>query len=142
MFIQIVLLSYYSVGDKGKKANFRRASKKFTIVGENLMYKSTRLVIKYSKEIQLIIKDIHEGIGDDSKANAMASHRGRDTTYQKIAERFFWHNVFDDVSSFVKHCEYTFLVLSSYKFSPSFHQKRISDLNSSSKHMFMLEISV
>ena len=27
------------------------------------------------------------------------------TTYQKIAERFFWHNIFDDVSSFVKHCQ-------------------------------------
>ena len=63
------------------------------------------LVIKSSKEIQLIIKDIHEGIGDDSKAKAMASHRGHDTTYQKIAERFFWHNIFDDVSSFVKHCQ-------------------------------------
>ena len=37
---------------------------------------------------------------------------------------------------------HTFLVLSSQKFSPSFHQKRISDLNSSSKYMFMLEISV
>ena len=35
----------------------------------------------------------------------MASHRGRDTTYQKISERFFWHNIFDDVYSFVKHCE-------------------------------------
>ena len=105
MFIQIVFFSYYYVGDKGKKRNLRRTSKNFTFVGENLMYKGTRLVIKSSQEKQQIIKDIHEGIGDHSKAKAMASHRGRDTTYQKISERFFWHDIFDDVSAFVKHCE-------------------------------------
>ena len=35
----------------------------------------------------------------------MASHRGRDTTYQKVSERFFWHSIFADVSEYVRKCE-------------------------------------
>ena len=103
--MRLLKLSSYSVGDKGKKNNLRRACKNFAIIGENLMYKSSRLVIKPAEERQQIIRDIHGGIGDDSKSKAMASHRGRDTTYQKISERFFWHNMFDDVSNFVNRCE-------------------------------------
>ena len=69
------------------------------------MYRGTRLVIKSSEERLQIIKDVHEGIGDDSRARAMASHRGRDTTYQKIMQRFFWFNIMDGVANFVKHCD-------------------------------------
>ena len=35
----------------------------------------------------------------------MAVHRGRETTYQKIAERFFWYNIVDDVSDYIKKCD-------------------------------------
>jgi len=80
---------FTSLGDKGKKKNFRRACNKFSIIGDNLMYKNNRLVIKSKKERQQIISDIHQGIGENSKAIAMASHRGRDSTYQKCSERFF-----------------------------------------------------
>ena len=69
------------------------------------MYRGARLVIKSSEERLQIIKDVHEGIGDDSRARAMASHRGRDTTYQKIMQRFFWFNIMDVVANFVKHCD-------------------------------------
>ena len=73
-------------GDKGKKANLRRAAKKFSIIGDNLMYNENRLVIKSSDERLRIIKEVHEGLGDNEKARAMASHRGRDTNYEKIKQ--------------------------------------------------------
>lgn len=69
------------------------------------MYKGNRLVIKSKEERQQIISDVHQGIGDNCKAKAMASHRGRDSTYQKCSERFFWHNMLGDVAEFVKRCE-------------------------------------
>ena len=69
------------------------------------MYNGNRLVIKSSDERLRIIKEVHEGMGENEKARAMASHRGRDTTYQKIMQRFFWFNIIDDVANFVKRCD-------------------------------------
>ena len=97
--------SYPDKGDKGKKKNLRRACKNFAIIGENFMYKGSRIVVKLEEERQQIITDIHQGIGDNCKAKAMASHRGRDSTYQKCSERFFWHNMLGDISEFAKRCE-------------------------------------
>ena len=68
------------------------------------MYKGERFVIK-SEEKRKIIHDIHEGIRDSCKSKAMVSHRGRDSTYQKRAERFFGHNLLGDVSELVKRCK-------------------------------------
>ena len=69
------------------------------------MYKKSRLVIKSKDEQRQIIDDIHKGLGENPKAKAMASHRGRDTTYQKVSERFFWYSIFADVSEYVRKCE-------------------------------------
>ena len=57
------------------------------------MYKGKRLAIKSKEGTQQIIHGIHEGIGDSCKSKATASHRGRDSTYQKCAERPFRHNM-------------------------------------------------
>ena len=89
-------------GDKGKKANFRKACKPFSISNRQLLYKSTRLVISSKERQQTIIRDVHVGLGDDVKAKAMASHRGRDATHQKIADKFFWHNIKTDVEDFIE----------------------------------------
>ena len=32
----------------------------------------------------------------------MASHYGRDSTYNKISARFFWYSIYNDVVDFVK----------------------------------------
>ena len=92
----------FFLGNKGKKKNFRRACQHFSIIGENQMYKGNRVVIKSKEERQQIISDVHQGIGNNCKVKAMASHRGRDSTYQKCSERFFWHNMLGDVAEFVK----------------------------------------
>ena len=68
------------IKDKGKKANFRKACKSFSIINGQFMYKSNRLVIDSEKKQQEIIRDIHVGLGDAPQAKSLSSHRGRDVT--------------------------------------------------------------
>ena len=35
----------------------------------------------------------------------MASHKGRDSAYSKISERFFWYSIYKDVQSYIQSCE-------------------------------------
>ena len=43
-----------------------------------------------AKQQQLeIIKDVNEGVIQSTPSKAMASHKGRDSTYSKISVRFF-----------------------------------------------------
>ena len=59
-----------------------------------------------AKQQQLeIIKDVHKGVCQSTHSKAMASHRGRDSTYSKISERFVWYSVYKDVESYIKPCE-------------------------------------
>ena len=32
-------------------------------------------------------------------AKALAAHRGSESTYQKISERFFWHGMIEDIEA-------------------------------------------
>ena len=91
--------------DKGRKANFRKACKKFTITDSHLTYKAKRRVIFEESRKQSIIHDVHEGISDSPEAVALSGHRGRESTYQKISERFYWHGMVDDVKNYIKTCQ-------------------------------------
>ena len=88
--------------DKGKKSNFRKACKNFSIVNGDLMYKEKRRVVFEVERRTAIIHDVHEGIGDNSMAKALAAHRGRESTYQKISEQFFWHGMIKDIKEYIK----------------------------------------
>ena len=57
-----------SADDKGKKANFRKACKPFSVINGQLVYKMNRLVISSEKKQQEIIHDIHVGLGDAPQA--------------------------------------------------------------------------
>ena len=85
------------LNDKGKISNFRKACKNLSIVNGDLMYKEKRRVVFEVERRTAIIHDVHEGIGDNSMAKALAAHRGREFTYQKISERFFWHGITEDI---------------------------------------------
>ena len=50
----------------------------------------------------MIIHNVHEGIGNNSMAKALAAHRGRESTYQKISERFFWHGMNETLRNTLK----------------------------------------
>ena len=63
-----------------------------------------RIVFEKERQ-QLIMHDVHEGLGDHPKAKVSASHRDSESTYQKICQRFYWHNIAEDVKSYIKTCE-------------------------------------
>ena len=54
---------------------------------------------------QSIIHDAHEGISDSPEAVALSGHRGRESTYQKLSERFYLHGMVDDVKNYIKTCQ-------------------------------------
>ena len=82
--------------DKGKKSNFRKAWKNFSVINGDLMYKEKRRIVFEVERRTSIIHDVHEGIGDNSMAKALAAHPGRGSTYQKVSERFFWHGMIEN----------------------------------------------
>ena len=91
--------------DKGKKSNFRKACKNFSIVDGDLMYKEKRRVVFEVERRTAIIHDVHEGIGDSSMAKTLAAHRGRESTYQKVSKGFFWHGMIEDIKEYIKICK-------------------------------------
>ena len=86
------------------KSNFRRATKRYSFRDGHLFYEQ-RIVIKDRNRQIEIIRDVHSGIGNSKHSQAMASHRGKNSTYEKIAQRFFWYNMSNDICDFVKKCE-------------------------------------
>ena len=70
-----------------------------------LMYNNTRLVISSTERQHTIISDVHKGSEHDPKTKAMVSHCERDSTIQKISNKFFWHNIKGDVEEFIKKCD-------------------------------------
>ena len=34
----------------------------------------------------------------------MASHKGKNSTYEKVAQRFFWNSIANDVNDFIRSC--------------------------------------
>ena len=80
------------------------ATKRYKVKDGHLFYKK-RLIIKDKEHQMEIIRDVHRGIGDSEHSKVMASHRGKNITYDKIAQRFFWHNIAADINEYVKSCE-------------------------------------
>ena len=62
------------MGDKGKKASFRKACKPFSMLHGQLTHYNTKLVISSAERQHSIIRDVHKGLGHDPTARAMASH--------------------------------------------------------------------
>ena len=87
----------------GFKSNFRRATKFYEVKDGHLFYKK-RMVIKDKERQMEIIRHVHRGIGDSEHSKAIASHRGKNTAYDNIARRFFWHSIAADISGYIKSC--------------------------------------
>ena len=60
--------------DKGKKVNFGKACKPFSMLHGQLMYKNIRLPISFEGRQHTIISDVHKGVGHDPKAKEMVLH--------------------------------------------------------------------
>ena len=104
-YLQKKPLPSHILGDKGKKANFRKPCKLFSTLHGQLMYNKTRLFISITELQHTIISDVHKGLGHDPKAKPMTSHCGRNSDIQKISNRLFWHNIKGDVEEFTKKCD-------------------------------------
>ena len=106
----INLTDVEGVKEKGAKRNFRKACKFFNIKDGHLFYKGSkdkknRRVLFEKERQEMAIHDIHEGLSETPEAVALSSHRGRESTYQKLSERFFWHGMVADVKRYIKACE-------------------------------------
>ena len=66
-FLRRKIYSKEIAKDKGKKANFRRTCKNFSIKDGELFYKKSRKVIFDEQQKIEIAHDIHEGIGENAK---------------------------------------------------------------------------
>ena len=53
-----------------------------------LLYKEKRRVVFEVERRTAITHDVHEGIGDNSMAKALAAHRGRESMYKKFLNDF------------------------------------------------------
>ena len=69
------------------------------------MYNEKRRVVFEKEHLQLIIHDVDDDLGDRPKDKALVSNQGRESTYQKIYERFYRHNIVEDAKSYIKICE-------------------------------------
>ena len=88
-----VFPSNIAAKDYGSKSNFRRATRKYSFKDGDLFDK-IRIVIKDRNRQMEIIRDVHSDIGNSEHSKAVASHRGKILTYEKIAQRFFRCNIF------------------------------------------------
>ena len=70
-----------------------------------MFYKNKRLVVFEEDRQVEIIHDVHCGVGESEHAKAMAGHLGKNSTYEKVAARFFWYSMATDVTQFVRGCE-------------------------------------
>ena len=62
------------------------------------------MLITEADQQRQIINMVHQGIEDDVKAVALAAHYGRSSTYQKVADRFYWYTIYDDMDKYHKKC--------------------------------------
>ena len=90
--------------DYGSKSNFRRATRKYSFKEGHLFYKKC-IAIKDRNHQMEITRDVYSGIRNSEHSRAMASHRGQTSMYKKIAQRFYWYNISNDISDFVRKCK-------------------------------------
>ena len=86
------------------KSKFKSAFKKFNLVNGQLINKGNRLVIRDEQGRRDIIHDVHQGLGDNTKAVGLSSHLRRTSSYQKTTSYFYWYMIVIDVANYVKVC--------------------------------------
>jgi len=80
--------------------NFKRSAVKYVVIGRQLFRKQSKnmplvRVVDGETHREQLIKELHDESG----------HRGREGTYRKIADRYCWDGLFDDVTGYVRTCK-------------------------------------
>ena len=88
-----VYSSNIAAKDNGSKSKFPRATRKYSFKDGHWFYKK-RILIK-DRNLQMeIIRDVHSVIKNSEHSKAMASHRDKNSTYEKIAHKDFFGTIF------------------------------------------------
>lgn len=80
---------------------FLRRSRRFFLHNDRLWLAPRR---KSSAPPRLVIELIERRNELMLEAHLSAGHRGRDATYKLLLDRYYWPNLYDDVSYFVRSC--------------------------------------
>ena len=62
----------------------------------------TKRVVCTDDERTSIMRACHEGVGTSKEARALGGHFGRNKTYQKVNQSYYWKMVSNDVSEYVR----------------------------------------
>ena len=89
----------------GARFDLKRACKNVSNENGQFLYKRERVAVMIKQQQLEIIKGAYEGIGQSTHSNSMTSHKGRDSTYSKTSECFFWYSIYKVVASYIKSCE-------------------------------------
>ncbi|CAH1768338.1 12537_t:CDS:2 [Entrophospora sp. SA101] len=80
-----------------------RSQAKYFIVREGTLYKKNKknpqrpLWVVKSNEVEIILHNLH--------ADSLAGHFGIEATYHRIAERYYWNQMYSDIREYVRTCD-------------------------------------
>ena len=85
---------------KAEFRSFKRRALQYAVADGNLYRRAgkgipQRLVIDVDDRKAEILKELHEEFG----------HKGRESTYRRVADRYYWDNCYKDVQEFVASCD-------------------------------------
>ena len=81
------------------KTNFRRTCGHFNVENGVLKHMGREVLVK--TRLQAILHAYHDNA-------TTGGHFGRDKTYGKIAERYYWYAMKKDVTNYIKRCKKCF----------------------------------
>src|SRR5581483_11516195 len=85
--------------DEMEKKKLRKIAV-YYIIRNNLLFKNIRGELK-----RVITKDQVESILYNLHQDLNAAHLGTDAVFEKVRERYFWPQMFEDVRNYVKTCD-------------------------------------
>jgi ribonuclease HI len=80
--------------------SFKRKALQYAVLEGNLYRRAgknvpQRLVIDSDERKATILQELHDEFG----------HKGRESTYRRVADRYYWEHCYEDVKAFVASCE-------------------------------------
>ncbi|GBE89882.1 polyprotein [Sparassis crispa] len=81
------------------------AHRSFLLCAQCYMWHDARLWhLSIKEQPQLVITDKKRRTEIVEQAHNLCRHRGCDSTYKKLADRYYWPNLYDDVAWFIRSC--------------------------------------
>ena len=65
----------------------------------------TKIVVESEEKRQLLVKCMHEGVGENIESVSLGGHLGRDSTISKMTPKYFWPKMWNDIDKYIKNCD-------------------------------------